>query len=148
MSEKTGLGRLSDVEMELMHTIWGLAAQDAGASSEQRERPAPVTVTALLAIFEGSKGWKNSTISTMLERIISKGFLRKEMQGKANYYHATVSFEEYQRQEGRSLLASLYGGSVKNFVAALADDGGMTDADVQELQEWFTNIASKDGVRA
>jgi len=41
------LGRLSDVEMEPMQTIWGLAT--------------PVTVAQLLAIFENSKGWKNST---------------------------------------------------------------------------------------
>jgi len=125
------LGRLSDVEMELMQTIWGIAT--------------PVTVTQLLAIFEDSKGWKNSTISTMLERIISKGFLRKEMKGKANYYSIVATLEEYQKQAGRSILSSLYGGSVKNFMAALAEDGGMTDTDVKELQEWFATSINKDG---
>ena len=124
------LGRLSDVEMELMQTIWGLAT--------------PVTVTQLLAIFEDSKGWKNSTISTMLERIIAKGFLRKEMKGKANYYSIVASLEDYQKQEGRSILSSLYGGSVKNFMAALAEDGGMTDMDVRELQEWFASSIGRD----
>ena len=125
------LGRLSDVEMELMQTIWGLAA--------------PVTVTQLLAIFEDSKGWKNSTMSTMLERIIAKGFLYKEMKGKTNYYSIVASLEDYQKQEGRSMLSSLYGGSVKNFMAALAEDGGMTDTDVRELQEWFLSSIRKGG---
>jgi len=124
------LGRLSDVEMELMQTIWELAT--------------PVTVTQLLAIFEGSKGWKNSTMSTMLERIISKGFLRKEMKGKTNYYSVVASLDDYQKQEGRNMISSLYGGSVKNFVAALVEDGGMTTTDVRELQEWFSSIG-KDG---
>ena len=119
------LGRLSDVEMELMQTIWGLATT--------------VTVTQLLAIFEDSKGWKNSTIATMLERIMSKGFLHKEMKGKANYYTIVASLEDYQKQEGRNIISSLYGGSVKNFMAALAEDGGMSDTDVRELQEWFSN---------
>jgi len=126
------LGRLSDVEMELMQTIWGLAT--------------PVTVTQLLAIYEDSKGWKNSTMSTMLERIIAKGFLQKEMKGKANYYTAVASLEDYQKQEGRSIISSLYGGSVKNFMVALAEDGGMTDTDVLELQEWFAS-SIKEGVR-
>ena len=122
------LGRLSDVEMELMQAIWGIAT--------------PVTVTQLLAIFESSKGWKNSTIATMLDRIMSKGFLRKQMKGKANYYSAAATLEDYQKQEGRNILSSLYGGSVKNFMAAIADGGGMTDTDVKELQEWFaSNIA-------
>jgi len=136
------LGRLSDVEMELMQTIWELAAHGAQASSEQ---PAPVTVTQLLLIFEESKGWKNSTISTMLDRIISKGFLRKEMKGKANYYSATVTFEDYQRQEGRNIISSLYGGSVKNFMAALVEDGSMSESDVLELQEWFLSNVQKGG---
>ena len=125
------LGRLSDVEMELMQTIWGLAT--------------PVTVTQLLTIFEDSKGWKNSTIATMLERIMSKGFLHKEMKGKANYYSTVASFEDYQKQEGRNIISSLYGGSVKNFMAALAEDGGMTDTDVRELQEWFSSSIGKGG---
>ena len=125
------LGRLSDVEMELMQTIWGLAT--------------PVTVAQLLCIFEASKGWKTSTIATMLERIIAKGFLEKEMKGKANYYSVIATLEDYQKQEGRSLISSLYGGSVKNFMVALADDGGMSDTDVQELQEWFISSFNKDG---
>ena len=124
------LGRLSDVEMELMQTIWGLAT--------------PVTVSQLLSIFENSKGWKTSTIATMLERIIAKGFLTKEMKGKANYYSIIATLEDYQKQEGRSLISSLYGGSVKNFMVALADEGGMTETDVRELNEWFLSSINKD----
>ena len=124
------LGRLSDVEMEVMQVIWGLAT--------------PVTVAQLLKIFEDKKGWKTSTISTMLERIISKGFLRKEMKGKANYYSIVATLTDYQRQEGRNIISSLYGGSVKNFVAALVEDDNITAADVEELREWF--VTSTDGI--
>ena len=124
------LGRLSDVEMEVMQVMWGLAA--------------PVTVAQLLSEFEDSKGWKTSTISTMLERIIAKGFLCKEMKGKVNYYNIVATLEDYQRQEGWNIISSLYGGSVKSFVAALVDDGNMTQADVKELREWFRD-ALKDG---
>jgi len=125
------LGRLSDVEMEIMQTIWGLAT--------------PITVAQLLTIFEDSKGWKNSTISTMLERIISKGFLRKEMKGKANYYSIVATLEDYQKQEGRNLISSLYGGSIKNFMATFVEDSSMTDIDIKELQEWFASTTNKDG---
>jgi len=117
------LGRLSDVEMEVMQTIWSL-------------KP-PVTVAQLLTIFEESKGWKTSTIATMLDRIKAKGFLCKEMKGKANYYSITATLEDYQRQEGRSILSALYGGSIINFMAALTDGGDMSQADIAELREWF-----------
>lgn len=124
------LGKLSDVEMEIMQAIWAQSA--------------PVTVAQLLAIFETAKGWKTSTMSTMLERIIAKGFLIKSMKGKANYYRITATFEDYQRQEGRNLLSALYGGSITNFVAALANDGEVSREDIAELQAWFDSM-SREG---
>ncbi|MCL2611433.1 MAG: BlaI/MecI/CopY family transcriptional regulator [Defluviitaleaceae bacterium] len=48
------LGRLSEVEMEVMQMIGGLAI--------------PVTVAQLVTIFEDSKGWKNSTIANVPEK--------------------------------------------------------------------------------
>jgi len=125
------LGRLSDVEMDVMQTIWGLAT--------------PVTVAQLVVIYRDSKGWKTSTLSTILERIISKGFLRKEMKGKVNYYTIVASLEDYQKQEGRNILSSLYQGSIKSFMAALVDDGSITDTEVKELQEWFQESINKGG---
>ena len=126
------LGKLSEAEMEIMQAIW---AQNA-----------PVTVAQLLAIFETAKGWKTSTMSTMLERMIAKGFLVKSMEGKANYYRVAATFEDYQRQEGRNLLSALYGGSLANFVATLANDGEVSREDIAELQAWFDNI-SREGVQ-
>ena len=124
------LGKLSEVEMEVMQTIWGLSG--------------PVTVAQLVAIYRDSKGWKTSTLSTMLERIISKGFLRKEMKGKVNYYTIAATLEDYQKQEGRNILSSLYQGSIKNFMAALVEDGSITDTEVRELQEWFQESIHKE----
>ena len=121
------LGRLSETEMEVMQAIWELAT--------------PVTVAQLLAVFEQSKGWKTSTLSTLLSRLIDKGFLEKNMAGKANVYEPALSWQEYQKYEAKSLLKTLYGGNVKNFVAALVDDSGVTQADIKELMQWFQGKA-------
>jgi len=117
------LGRLSETEMEVMQTIWELAT--------------PVTVAQLLAIFEESKHWKTSTLSTILARLIDKGFLTKEMKGKVNFYDINLTLKEYQKYEAQSLLATLYGGSVKSFVAALVDDEIVSRADIDDLRQWF-----------
>lgn len=121
------LGKLSETEMEVMQTIWELAA--------------PITVAQLLAIFEESKGWKTSTLSTILSRLIDKGFLTKEMKGKVNFYDTILTLQEYQKHETKSLLTTLYGGNVKNLVAALVDDEGVTQEDIADLKEWFKNKA-------
>ncbi|KNB71460.1 BlaI/MecI/CopY family transcriptional regulator [Brevibacillus reuszeri] len=122
------LGRLSETEMEVMEGIWELAA--------------PVTVAQLLDIFE-SKGWKTSTVSTILKRLIEKGFLTKSMIGKANYYDPALTLDEYKKYETQTFLSRLYNGKVKNFIAALADDGELSRDDIAELKEWFAKKEDK-----
>ena len=120
--------RLSDAEMDVMQAVWGLAN--------------PVTVAQLLSIFEAEKQWKTSTLSTLLARLIEKGFLRKEMQGKVNYYHQVVTYPMYQKNETKSLLANVFKGNVKNLMAALVEDE-LSAADFDELQEWLRQRSSQ-----
>ena len=125
------LTRLSEVEMEVMQAVWDMDE--------------PITVARLLEAFESEKGWKTSTVATMLERIIAKGFLRKEMRGKVNHYAPIATLDDYRKNEGRSLLSGLFGGSIKSFMAALADDE-ITRSEIQELKKWLDeSFAEGDG---
>ena len=126
------LGRLSEVEMEVMQAIWAMAE--------------PVTVARLQELFEDRKGWKTSTVATMLERIIAKGFLKKEMRKKVKIYTPLATLDDYRRTEGRSLLSGLFGGSIKSFMAALADDAEITKSEILELKEWLDeSFGEEDG---
>ncbi|WP_025852501.1 BlaI/MecI/CopY family transcriptional regulator [Paenibacillus ehimensis] len=122
------LGKMSETEMEVMEVIWELST--------------PVTVNQLLEIFE-SKGWKTSTLSTLLKRLIEKGFLTKSMSGKVNYYNPALTFREYKKYETQSFLGRLYNGKVKNFIAALVDEDEFTQDDITELKEWFKREEGK-----
>jgi BlaI family penicillinase repressor len=122
------LKRLSAAEMEVMKVVWELNE--------------PVTVAQVLSIFEETKGWKTSTLATLLLRLMKKGFLTKEIRNKTNNYVATLTLEEYKKYEAKSLLSNLYGGNVKNFVAALVDDSGNSREELDELEKWFAQKAS------
>lgn len=121
------LGRLSETELEVMEVIWELAA--------------PVTVAQLLDRFD-SKDWKTSTVSTLLKRLIDKGFLTKSMNGKVNFYEPALTWSEYKKYETETFLHRLYNGKVKNFIAALVDNDELSQDDISELKEWFSR---KDG---
>ena len=120
------LGRLSETEMEVMQVIW--------------EQATSVTVARLLTMFAESKGWKTSTLSTILSRLIDKGFLSKTMKAGVNYYQTDTTLYDYQKSETRSLLTNLYGGNLKNYVAALVDNEGVTQKDIEDLKQWFESI--------
>jgi BlaI family penicillinase repressor len=114
--------------MEVMEVMWGLATS--------------VTVNQLLDIFK-SKGWKTSTLSTILKRLIEKGFLTKSMSGKVNYYDPTLTFSEYKKHETQTFLSRLYNGKAKNFIAALVDEDELYQDDITELKEWFKREEGK-----
>jgi len=123
------LGRLSDAESEVMHLIW--------------QQTPPITVSALLPHFTKARGWKTSTLSTILDRLIEKSFLRKELHGKTNHYTPLVSHEIYKEHETHVFLESVHKGSVRSFIAALVSDGIPSD-EIKAIQEWFKSEVGDD----
>jgi BlaI family transcriptional regulator, penicillinase repressor len=123
--------KLSETEMEVMQVIW--------------ESGHPVTSGELLDIFAQQKGkeWKGQTIATFLARLVEKGVLTSIKQGRANIYKPRMSPEEYRRQEAKSLLETLYEGSVKNFLTTLYDGKELTKDEITELRRWFAEKAGE-----
>ena len=89
--------RLPESELDIMLVIWDLGDQAAApAILERLERP----LTA-------------SALHSYLKRLEDKGYLTCTKEGKTNRYTPLVSREEYQRQEGKTILGKLYKGSLK-----------------------------------
>ena len=123
--------KLSETEMEVMQVIW---ASDG-----------PITSGELLDIFTQQKGkeWKGQTIATFLARMVEKGVLISIKQGRANIYKPRISPEEYRSHEAKSLLETLYEGSVKNFLTTLYDGKELTKDEMTELRRWFAEKAGE-----
>ena len=48
-----------------------------------------------------------------------------------------ITKDEYMMFRKNSLIDKLYNGSTKNFVAALCQNGELTEADIDELKSYF-----------
>lgn len=107
---------LSPTEKEIMEVLW---------NSEG------MTNNDIIIYFRGQgKEWKRQTTSTFLTRLMQKGLVTKE----GHRYIAGYTKEEFERLQTREILDSMYGGSLKNFVAALNGGGKMTDEEKKELR--------------
>lgn len=115
------LQKISDSELEIMEAIWSLS---------------PPVSSAQIAQGLSDKQWKPTTILTFLSRLCDKGMLRAQKQGKANLWSPVVSKEDYVKLETESFLNQIHGGSVRSFLASLADDS-LDEKDINELKEWF-----------
>ena len=119
--------RLSEMELEVMREVWGMAD--------------PITVARMLEIFSARRDWKTSTLSTIMDRLIEKGYLTKTMHGKANIYKPVMTETAYKERKTRDFLKEVHNGSAKSFIAALADGAGMSAEEIAEIHRWFREKA-------
>lgn len=115
---------ITEAELEVMKVIW----------SEKR----PVTSLDLGEAFE-NKGWKKTTIGTFLTRLVEKGALSAEKQGKLYYYTPLISQKDYRKSQTKNLISSLYGGSIKDFAVSLFEEQAISDEELKELKAIFVD---------
>jgi len=120
---KSNLKRLSDTEMEIMREIWAMENE--------------ITVSRLLDIFTPRRDWKKSTLSTLMDRLIEKGYLHKSIRGKTNIYTPALNEEAYKKHQTQVFLEAVHNGNMKSFVASFADIKGLTDDDIAEISAWL-----------
>jgi len=113
---------IGEAELEIMKVIWG-----AGE---------PVTSLYIGKKVE-EKGWKKTTIATFLTRLVEKGALVAQKQGKLYYYTPEISEREYRRSQTKNLIKTLYNGSVREFAVSFFEEQKLSDKDIEELKAIF-----------
>lgn len=110
--------RISDAELSVMEVLWsdpGLAAADVAARIE-------------------GKDWSDKTVKTLLARLVDKGALRAEPEGRRYLYHPLVKRSEHRKSAVGRLADTLFGGKAAPLVAHLADARDLSDDDIEELE--------------
>ena len=82
-----------------------------------------------------------TTVQTILNRLVERGLLRRDKQGKAFIYSPKVSEADYV---ARSLKSTLAGASDQARLAALANlVGGLEPSEMDEINSLASEIAGK-----
>lgn len=116
------LQRISSSEMEIMQVIW----HSEGA-----------VTTAQIQQALSDKAWKPTTVLTFLSRLVEKGLLRAERQGKSNRYFPLVDEAAYKAAETRAFMREVHGNSVASFFAAFAAGDSMSREEIEQLRKWL-----------
>lgn len=118
-------GKISDAELDVMRALW--------------EHNEPVPLMALERILAERRGWKESTVKTLVRSLCAKGAAKLVSRG---FYAAVVTETEYAEWSTHNLLGKVFEGSAKKLVAALLSDGQLTSEDIAELSAMF-NVGRK-----
>lgn len=92
----------------------------------------PVTAKQVSVIAAETVGWNKNTTYTMLKKLEAKGLLTRADPGFV--CTATVSRDEIQKEEARSLVGRLFGGSRQALFSALLSDETLSAEEYEELR--------------
>ena len=113
---------IGEAELEIMKVIW--------------KAKEPITSLDIGKEVE-DKGWKKTTIVTFLTRLVEKGALSADKQGKLYYYTPLITEKEYRKSQTKNLIKTLYNGSVRDFAVSFFEEQKLSDKDIQELKAIF-----------
>ena len=78
--------------------------------------------------------WSKTTIQTYLARLVKKGALTTQRQGKGYLYYPALSQSQCQLEESKSFLHRVYGGSLSKMVLGFVESGTLSPQELEELK--------------
>jgi BlaI family penicillinase repressor len=100
----------------------------------------PATAEDVSAALAAPRGWQDSTVKTLLGRLLKKGAVRAQKDGRRFIYTPALAREEWLSRESESLLNRLYGGRVAPLVAHFSRHRKLSKRDIRELKRLIEEL--------
>ena len=120
--------RISQSELDVMDVLW---------------TQSPLGASEVAEALEARKDWNIRTIKTLLARLVEKGALSTETEGRRYLYSPLISKDSYAASATRRLSERLFGGRAAPLVMHLAKDDGLTKDDIAELEALLAKLKDK-----
>lgn len=111
--------RISEAEHAVMEVLW---EEQPLTAAEVAERAGP------------KRGWSVPTVKTLLSRLLAKGAIAHEAEGRRFLYRPVIEREAYVGRESEKLVDRLFGGRVTPLIAHLAERRALSAEDIEELE--------------
>ncbi|GAB3784266.1 BlaI/MecI/CopY family transcriptional regulator [Dyella agri] len=106
-------------------------------------RKSPQSSEEIVAALQRESDWHEKTIRTLLSRLLGKGAASAEKDGRRYLYSPTITREQWQSQESRSLLDRVFGGRLGPLLAHFSEHEKLSAKDVTELRKLLESIEKK-----
>ena len=97
-------------------------------------RHAPVAASVVFERLHESKHWSLATVRTLLRRLVNKGALAQQSEGKRYLYTPLVSMEDCVHQESNSFWDRVLGRAPSAALLHLVKRADLSKEDIQELR--------------
>ncbi|ACO85138.1 BlaI/MecI/CopY family transcriptional regulator [Clostridium botulinum] len=112
--------KISETEWKVMKIIWSNPY---------------ITANEVIDILDDYVEWKPKTVKTLLNRLLNKGAIHFEKEGREYKYYPLVSEDECIREENKSFLDKVYNGAFKTMIANFIEEQNLTKEDIDDLKK-------------
>ncbi len=117
--------QISDAESQVMEVLW----RDGACTAED-----------VVAAIGDANGWQESTVKTLLNRLLKKGAISAEAEGRRYRYRPLLEQSTWKLETSSGLLDRLFNGRVAPLVAHFSEQGRLSKRDIAELRKLIEEI--------
>jgi BlaI family penicillinase repressor len=110
--------KVSRSEWKIMEVLW--------------QQPGALATEIVQALRESD--WQEKTIKTLINRLVKKGIVRFEKEGKAYRYFPILEREAVRAEESKDFIERIFGGSVQAFMTNMIKNDALSDEEIKELK--------------
>lgn len=117
--------QISEAESAVMEVLWARS---------------PLAAEEIVAALAESRDWQEPTIKTLLNRLLNKGAIEAEKDGRRYLYSPLLQRADWLLQESRGLLDRLFDGRVAPLVAHFSAQRKLSRKDIAELRKLLEDL--------
>ena len=130
MTDSTPATSITDAESVVMEVLWRYST--------------PVPTETVVTALEGEQRWREATIKTLLNRLLTKKVIRAQKDGRRFLYSPVVLRDQWVLNVSKGLLDRLFAGRVAPLAAHFSRHGKLTKRDVAELKRLIAEIEDEN----
>ena len=111
---------ITDAEWEVMRVVWAYGR---------------VTSKEIISILKEKMDWKQATIKTLLGRLVEKGVLNTEQEGRKFIYTANIVEKEAVRDYAEDIFNRICKKKVGNVIGSIIEDHVLSFDDIDRLEK-------------
>ncbi|MDE7424043.1 MAG: BlaI/MecI/CopY family transcriptional regulator [Lachnospiraceae bacterium] len=124
------LPQISEAEYEIMKVVW---------------KHAPINTNEITEKLTQTTTWRPKTIQTLIKRLVTKGVLSYEKQGRVFVYTPQVKENDYVGQESNSFLKRFYNGNITTMLSAYIENDKLSEKEIDTLRSLLSKKSKKGG---
>lgn len=119
--------RITEAEAKVMEALW---------------RESPLTAEQVIAEVAAGEGWSETTVKTLLGRLLAKKAIAAKRDGRRYLYRPRIEREAYVAAESRYLLDRLFAGKLAPFIAQFSEKHDLSKQEIEELRKLVAKLKS------